>query len=306
MTEPRRILLIEPKQTARRNLIKTLGGLGHDVEDVPSVSEALDAIETTAPEIILASAAEATSDFCRFIRQEVESPNALVLVFGRSTRDAPTRAVERGADAGFSRPITRDLFVLTMNLAGHLADARRETAALRQQAGELGERLHRLGDATPGQRFYHFEFFKHLLLVEIRRAKRYKYPLSVCLLEIDPFSLPPGHLMLRREIRAGVASAVSESIRDIDIPVYVGGERILLVLPHTPHQGAVKVAHRVARLIREGLYPIEDEVIQVTASIGVSGFEPGSRLSFAQLIQRAQKAMKEAQERGGDTVRSRL
>ena len=163
MTEPRRILLIEPKQTARSNLIKTLQGLGHDVVDVPSISEAVDAIENSAPEIILASAAEATPDFCRFVRQEVDSPNALVLVFPRSTRDAPTRAMERGADAGFSRPITRDLFVLTLTLAGHLADARRETAALQRQAAELGERLHRLGDAQPGQRFYHFEFFKHLL-----------------------------------------------------------------------------------------------------------------------------------------------
>jgi diguanylate cyclase (GGDEF)-like protein len=82
----------------------------------------------------------------------------------------------------------------------------------------------------------------------------------------------------------------------------VGGERILIVLPHTPTSGAKKVANRVARLIREGMHPVGDDVQHITASIGVSGLDVNRRLSFAQLIRDAQKALSSAQEKGGDTI----
>ncbi len=304
VAETTRILLAEPQKTARANLLSTLESLGYEVSDVKTAEEAVAELEILRPAVVLASSAVVDEDFCRFVREESDAHAALVLVFPRSTRDPVDAAVDMGADGGFSRPVSRDIFVLTLQLSQQIAAARRETARLQARTDELGARLERMGDVQPGQRFYHFEFFKHLLIVEIRRAKRYKYPLSVCLVELDPYRLPPGHLMARREIRAGVARAVSESIRDIDIPVFVGGERILIVLPHTPVEGAGKVARRVARLIREGMYPLGGEELQsVSASIGVAGLDATKQTTFAELIKQAQKALAQAQEKGGDAVR---
>ena len=306
MSEKTRILLIEAQKNARANLLETLQGLGYEVTDVKTAAEAVEQVDGLRPEIVLASSAVVDEDFCRFVREESDAQAAVVIIFPRGTRNPAQTAIDLGADGGFSRPVSRDIFVLTLALAERIAAARRDAALLRSRADELGERLERLGDVRPGQRFYHFEFFKHLLLVEIRRAKRYKYPLSVCLVELDPYRLPPGHLMARREIRADVARAVSESIRDIDIPVYVGGERILIVLPHTPLQGASKVARRVNRLIREGMYPITDEgeEQQVTASIGVATLDITKRMSFSELIKQAQQALADAQQRGGNCTRT--
>lgn len=297
-----RILLIEPQRTPRENLMGTLSSMGYEVTDVASSSEAIEAVDSLLPSIVLSSSQVVDSDFCRYVRQESEAQAAVVLIFPRGTPDPARAALELGADGGFARPVSKDIFLLALKLAESLAGSRREVARLRGQADELGERLDRMGDVRPGQRFYHFEFFKHLLIVEIRRAKRYKVPLSLCLLEIDPYRLPPGHLMSRREIRAGVARAVSESIRDIDIPVYVGGERILVVLPHTALGGAVKVAKRVARLIREGMYPVGEELQNVTASIGVAGFDAATTKTFSELIRRAQQALSSAQGSGGNRV----
>ncbi len=306
MSEKTRILLIEAQKNARANLLETLRGAGYEVTDVKTSAEAVEQVDGLRPEIVLASSAVVDEDFCRFVREESDAQAAVVLIFPRGTRHPAQAAIDLGADGGFSRPVSRDIFVLTLALAERIADARGDAALLRSRADELGERLERLGDVRPGQRFYHFEFFKHLLLVEIRRAKRYKYPLSVCLVELDPYRLPPGHLMARREIRADVARAVSESIRDIDIPVYVGGERILIVLPHTPLQGASKVARRVNRLIREGMYPIDEEgqEQQVTASIGVATLDISKRMSFSELIKQSQQALADAQQRGGNCTRT--
>ncbi len=305
MANHARILLIEPQKSARESLFETLESLGYDVEVATGREEAAEQVDAVEPDVVLSSHALMDSDLGNYLREVAEVPAAVVVMFPRSTKNVTQRAEELGADGGFCRPVSRDAFALVLRLAETIAAARQETSALQRRNDELGERLERLGDVRPGQRFYHYEFFKHLLLVEIRRAKRYKYPLSVCLVELDPYRLPPGQLMARRDIRAGVARAVSESIRDIDIPVYVGGERILIVLPHTPLEGAQKVARRVARLIREGMYPVGDDAQDITASIGVSGLDQTRRLSFAQLIREAQTALKSAQQEGGDAIVAR-
>ncbi|MDY0001892.1 MAG: diguanylate cyclase [Polyangia bacterium] len=302
MSDRPRILLIEPQKPARANLLETLKGLGYLVSDVATQAEATEVVDQLMPTVVIASSAAVSEDFCRYVRMESEAQSGVVLIFPRGAERAVELAEELGADAGFAKPVSRDLFHMALRLAERVSEARRRAAQLQGRADELGERLERMGDVRPGQRFYHFDFFKHLLIVEIRRAKRYRYPLSVCLLEIDPYRLPPGHLMARREIRSGVARAVSESIRDIDIPVYVGGERILIVLPHTPIAGAGKVARRVARLIREGMYHVGDELQSVSASIGVAGLEGAPQATFSELIRRAQVALKTAQEKGGDQV----
>ena len=302
MLNDARILLIEPQKTARENLFETLESLGYDVVAASEHEEALEHVDAYQPDIVLSSHAVMDADMGQYLREVAEVQAAVVVMFPRGTKNPDQKAAALGADGGFTRPVSRDTFILMLRLAEAVADARHKTVELQRRADELGERLERLGDVRPGQRFYHYEFFKHLLLVEIRRAKRYKYPLSVCLVELDPYRLPPGQLMARREIRAGVARAVSESIRYIDIPVYVGGERILIVLPHTPQAGAKKVARRVARLIREGMHPVGEDVQNITASIGVSGIDQNRRLSFAQLIREAQKALDTAREKGGDAV----
>jgi len=302
MAHVSRILLIEPQRAAREKLFQSLESLGYDVEVATDREEAADQVDSYQPDVVLSSHTVMDADLGDYLREVAEVSAAVVVIFPRGTKNAAQRAEDLGADGGFCRPVSRDNFDLVLRLAEAIALARQDTGDLRRRNHELGERLERLGDVRPGQRFYHYEFFKHLLLVEIRRAKRYKYPLSVCLVELDPYRLPPGQLMARRDIRAGVARAVSESIRDIDIPVYVGGERILIVLPHTPQAGATRVARRVVRLIREGMHPVGEDVQRITASIGVSGLDQNRRLSFAQLIREAQKALDSARQKGGDNI----
>ena len=305
MTTESRILLVEPQESTRTSLHQSIEALSYVVEAVASKREAAAALEQFQPEIILISSSQLSADFCQYVRELAPQPAAIVVMFPKGTRQPEVRAAELAADGGFSKPIAREAFSVLLQMAHRVAMLRRELGQLGHRVEELGDRLERMGDSRPGQRFYHYEFFKHLLLVEIRRAKRYKFPLSVCLLEIDPYEIPAEHLMYRKEIRSGVARAVSESIRDIDIPVYVGGERILVVLPHTPIVGAKKVARRISRLVREGFYPMGEELLKVTASIGVAGISPDGQLSFSQLIKEAQSALEAAHEAGGDGVIAR-
>jgi diguanylate cyclase (GGDEF)-like protein len=302
MSNESKVLLVEPQESTRLNLRQTMEGLGYEVEEAKTKDEAVPLLLSFRPEILLVSSAILSPDLCQYLREVSESALSIIVMFPRGTHQPDLRATELQADGGFTKPIAREAFTVLLQMARRMTVIRREQKQSETKADELADRLERMGDTRPGQRFYHYDFFKHLLLVEIRRAKRYKFPVSVCLLELDPYELAAEHLRYRKEIRSGVARAVSESVRDIDIPVYVGGERILIVLPHTPIAGAKKVARRISRLIREGMYPVGDEVLHVTASIGVAGLEPETQLSFAQLIKAAQTALETARTQGGDGV----
>src|SRR5262249_23215683 len=149
----------------------------------------------------------------------------------------------------------------------------------------------------------HFEFFKRLLLFEIRRAKRYAYELALCLVALDPLpgvgSLAPE---IRKDLEAGIAVAIRSAIRDIDIPVHYSEGRYLVFLPHTDARGAAMVGRRIAQRIRRGIYREGGITVSPTASLGIAGLRKGKGVSFSRLIRDAQVALRAAQLKGGDQV----
>jgi diguanylate cyclase (GGDEF)-like protein len=152
--------------------------------------------------------------------------------------------------------------------------------------------------------FYQFHSIKDLLVIEVRRAKRYAYPLSILIVGLDP--LPALHELnrpsLQREIMRGLAVAIAKSIRDIDIPIHYLDDRILVFLPHTDLSGAEEVGRRIKRRIKRITYRGHGIMVQLTASVGVGGFRSGENLTFSRLIKDATAALKAAHLKGGDQV----
>src|SRR5207302_5913095 len=117
---------------------------------------------------------------------------------------------------------------------------------------ELSERFEkerarpRVAELDPRTNFYHFDFFKRMLLFEILRAKRYGYDLAVCLVALDPQPcLERVAADVRHELEAAIAVAIRGAIPDIDIPVHYSAGRYLIFLPHTDAAGAEKVGRRI-------------------------------------------------------------
>ena len=83
----------------------------------------------------------------------------------------------------------------------------------------------------------------------------------------------------------------------VDLPVEIGGDRVLVLLPYTDAVGAGLVARRVIGAIaatRLGTH--------VAAAVaGVAGVAGGASLSLASLMRAAAGALRDA-ERGGEPV----
>lgn len=113
--------------------------------------------------------------------------------------------------------------------------------------------------------------FENLFEREMHRAKRYSYPLSIVLFDIDNFKRindVNGH-KLGDEVLIGIAILVQNHIRDSDIIARWGGEEFILILPETNLQDAKDKAETIRETITNEIFP---NSIHATCSFGVTSF----------------------------------
>ena len=116
--------------------------------------------------------------------------------------------------------------------------------------------------------------FQELLGAEMDEVRRYGYPVSLVMFDIDNFKQvndTHGHQVGDRVLRA-VADALQAHSRDVDVAARYGGEELALILPHTDTDGAVETAERVRHAIEALEIGLGDDgqVLRVTTSVGVA------------------------------------
>jgi diguanylate cyclase (GGDEF)-like protein len=138
---------------------------------------------------------------------------------------------------------------------------------------------------------------------EIERSKRHKLPLAVLMLDIDHFKKcndTYGHLVGDVVLRE-VAFIIKTNIREVDLAGRYGGEEFCVALPETDIKGARHVAERIREAVEEKKIRAYDEIIRVTASIGLSLY-PKDNKEVTGLIEAADKALYKAKETGRNRV----
>lgn len=145
--------------------------------------------------------------------------------------------------------------------------------------------------------------FDRVLADELERGHRYGRPVSLVLVDVDHFKKlndTRGHQEGDRVLQ-GVVQAMGRVVRAQDTLARYGGEEFAVIAPETgPSQGVI-LAERLRRGIRETAF--FDDGALVTASLGVSSYQPGGDpATSAAMIQRADAALYRAKEGGRDRV----
>jgi GGDEF domain-containing protein/AmiR/NasT family two-component response regulator len=167
---------------------------------------------------------------------------------------------------------------------------------LRSRGEKLAELEKRL--ARPGRAERDLEFLKRLLLVEVKRSRRYGFPISLALLSVDRWEEVVKDLAGPRErtaLLAELLGVVSGTLRDIDIAVPFSEERLLVLMPHTKADGGLKVAARACALVRD-----RTKGPKLTVSSGVASHAGDGTIAFGDLVRRAGEALDRARAAGGD------
>ena len=143
---------------------------------------------------------------------------------------------------------------------------------------------------------------------EVKRALRYKLPLSIMMLDIDHFKQINdrfGHLV-GDFVLSSLGKLILSTARNTDVVARYGGEEILVIATNTPTSSMAPYAERLRKAVSDAILipPGEltgGQLIPVTVSIGVSSVGPETETVEA-LIKSADEALYQAKAKGRNIV----
>ncbi len=277
-----RILVVEESRTVAAALRRPLVGAGFKVDEA-APEEALSLLEVGVHALAI-------------VRPDASGGIPVVDLLKKADPTLPVVLVfpdEDEAEAGAGALVADGLLVGPL-VAPVVVSCCRAMSRLRAQAKRIVE-LERAKPSVKGLQDY--EFFKKLLLMEVKRSRRYRYPVSLALVAVDRWK--EAAAKLDRRSRAALLSdllgVVAGAVRDIDLPILYSEDRFLVFMPHTRGDGAQQVSSRIVSRVRARKGPVP-----VTVSAGVSTFEGEGTVSFSALTKAAAEALSRAQAAGGD------
>ncbi len=157
----------------------------------------------------------------------------------------------------------------------------------------------------PDGPLYPMKWFRKLATLEVKRAIRFHQPLSLLLMAYD---YTEEYLQHHKEdvieiLSTELASALRNSIRAIDIPVQFSRDHLLILLPNTGIEGAIRGATRIKNTIYEQLRQSAAAPYHPpTVSIGATTSPTQGDFKFTDLLRDATRALREVRLQGGDGV----
>jgi len=177
-----------------------------------------------------------------------------------------------------------------------------DSSAIALRNAELLDRLRAQATIDPLTGCHNRRGFDEILGVEFARAKRYRRPLALVLLDIDHFKTINdafGHEVGDNALQR-IGRAVRHTFRNTDSACRYGGEEFALIFPETAKDEGLRLAERL-RVLIETLPPNPEVPRSLTASFGVAAF-PDDGNDISSLIRAADRALYSAKANGRNRV----
>jgi diguanylate cyclase (GGDEF)-like protein len=140
---------------------------------------------------------------------------------------------------------------------------------------------------------------------EVNRSRRYDYPMSFLMIDIDDFKSYNdlnGHQAGDHALQI-TAHCLKVALRAADVACRYGGEEFGILLPQTPLNEATVIAERMRQRVAETIYPHghSQSLGRVTISIGISTFGKGVDTP-ERIIAAADRALYNAKSKGKNRI----
>lgn len=141
--------------------------------------------------------------------------------------------------------------------------------------------------------------FRERLDSEFRRARRYRRPLSLVLIDLDFFKqVNDGHGHLAGDtVLRDVAGMILTRVRREESLGRLGGEEFAILLPETELSGAQVLARDLQERVRAARWEVAGATVQITASFGVVSLTSAMTVPEA-LLERADALLYAAKDAG--------
>jgi len=172
-----------------------------------------------------------------------------------------------------------------------------ERAQWQQRANQF--QLMSITDPLTG--LHNRRYLEARLAEELSRSKRYDYPLSFMMIDIDDFKLYNdynGHQAGDRALEI-ISQCLHAALRKVDVASRYGGEEFSILLPQTTIEEAGVIADRIRRKVMTTKFPhgATQPLGMVTASIGLSCLSPSLNSAEA-IVRAADRALYHAKSHG--------
>ncbi len=295
----RRILVIDDDKDNMEILLEPLRWEGYDVQGVTNEDDALRLIENWFPHLVLFDWMLPTMGGIKVLRKIRQTSLHTSCIF--VSNNASTESIIEGLDAGADDYIVKPFVPLELlaRIRTHLRirDLHEHLLAANKQLKELVD----IDDLTG---LYNMRSVYNKLEYELMRARRFKRPLSVVMMDMDHFkSVNDGHDHLFGSfVLSEVGKIIKEHVRNIDIPARYGGDEFLIILTETEENGALALCERIRKSIKERVFQSGIDKIQLTVSVGVAVSTLGEEISAKEFIRKADHALYASKRSGRNQV----
>lgn len=190
----------------------------------------------------------------------------------------------------------------TVISVGAIFAARRLMTTLAELSAHAVE-LHRLATTDLMTGIHNRHSFVQNLYREFARARRYRTPLALMVLDLDFFKQINdgyGHAAGDEALRA-FARAAGDCLREMDVFGRLGGEEFGVLLPSTVLEQAELVAERIREAVTRIAIETEYGTVRFTTSIGVTEYRADDD-SVDAMLARADRALYAAKAAGRNRV----
>ncbi|MBM3244984.1 MAG: diguanylate cyclase [Candidatus Omnitrophica bacterium] len=186
--------------------------------------------------------------------------------------------------------------------------AEQEKEGLNKELMKNNIRLKQLSLRDSHTGLYNHRFLADVIEAEFQRAKRYAYPLSVIMLDLDYFKSINdvyghqfGDLVLKQ-----FSDHLKKAVRNYDIVIRYGGEEFLIISPVIDRQSSISFAQRILDNINLSDFGNNKHTVKLKLSISVATFPEDAVNKGIDLVELADKLINSVKESGGNKVYSSL
>ena len=260
-----KLLLVEDSDSQGSHVKRTLEAMGYGVTWARSGIEGLKLARTDPPDLVILDVVMADVDgfaVCRWLKMHSETREIpIIMLTVRGELQDRIEGLNVGANDYLPKPFADEELEARIFAALRVRATQTE---LRERNQQLESMLHHvealaITDALTG--LFNRRRFSDVLRREFAVTRRYQNALSCLMVDIDHFKRINdrfGHEMGDRVLKE-VAQALSQNLREVDLPARYGGEEFAILLPHTPKLNALVVAERIANRVRQLSFQFREE-----------------------------------------------
>jgi diguanylate cyclase (GGDEF)-like protein len=293
------LLVVDDEEIVRNILVNVLMKEGYKAVGFEHAEDALEKMSQGQADIVITDLNMKKMGGMELLKKTkgISPETDVIVITGYASVETAVESMKLGAVDYLTKPLNIDHVKL-------IVDKTLERRILKRKAEEslFYQRLSRIDGMTE---LFNHRFFQELLNIEIARALRESWPVSLIMLDIDDFKIfndKNGHRRGDMALKK-TSGIIKKNSRNCDFVARYGGEEFAVIVPNLDKKHTGLLAGRIREKVENTKYEFEEILPQgkFTVSLGVAEY-PKDASSIAELIEKADQALYKTKRNGKNNV----